>query len=245
MLAEKPIARDVAAAQKLIEYYKGVTTGATLAIAENFRFFPMFAYAREQAAGLGRVTHFSVRAFSLMAQENKYYGTAWRSKPDYQGGFLLDGGVHFSAATRLLLAGDGDKADTVHAMTDRVQDYLLPIDTVNAIIRTRSGATGTYQHSAGSAHMGAFEWHFGYEKGAITASGNTVTVTSGAGDKTSRDFGRTSAVAEEVAAWAQGLADGKPNPLQSVEEALADLEFLEKMFRSGENGGVQQKYELQ
>ena len=229
-----------------MDYYHNVSSRnkSTLAIAENHRFFASFTYARDQAVSLGKLTHFSVRVFGLMSPDNKYYHTAWRNKPEYQGGFLLDGGVHHAATTRLFLSGEANSADTVQAFTAQTQPYLPPIDTVNAIIRTKSGATGTYQHSAGST-LSAFEWDLGYEKGAIKINGQAVTVTPVNGEKTVKQFERTSGVADEVAAWAQSLVDGKPNPLQSPEEALADLEFLEKMFKSGDQNGAQQKYEFQ
>lgn len=179
-----------------------------------------------------------------MSADNKYFHTTWRNKPEYQGGFLLDGGVHHAATTRLFLSGDQSSADTVQAFTAQAQAHLPPIDTVNAIIKTKSGATGAYQHSAGS-NLHAFEWDLGYEKGTIKIDGETITVTPVGGEKTVKEFERTSGVTEEVAAWAQSLVDGKPNPLQSPEEALADLEFLEKMFKSGDENGAQQKYEFQ
>lgn len=246
VLAEKPIAADVAAAKKLIDYYRNVSSRnkSTLAIAENHRFFDSFNYAKDQAANLGKLTHFSVRVFGNMSPDNKYFHTAWRNKPEYQGGFLLDGGVHHAATTRLFLSGQDNAADTVQAFTALTKAYLPPIDTVNAIIRTKSGATGSYQHSAGS-NLSAFDWDLGYEKGTIKIEGQTVTVTPVGGEKTVKQFERTSGVADEVAAWAQSLVDGKPNPLQSPEEALADLEFVEKMFTSGDQNGAQQKYEFQ
>ena len=49
----------------------------------------------------------------------------------------------------------------------------------------------------------------------------------------------------DAKAWAEALVSGKPNPLQSTEEALADLEFLEKIFKSGEQDGTRLKLELQ
>ncbi len=49
-----------------------------------------------------------------------------------------------------------------------------------------------------------------------------------------------SGVKQEVKAWAQSLVDGKPLPEQSPEEALIDLEILEKMLRSGEQKGQAQ-----
>jgi predicted dehydrogenase len=111
-------------------------------------------------------------------------------------------------------------------------------------VRTRSGASGAFQHSAGT-NLKAFEWDIGYEKGTVKAAGETVTVTPAEGEPVVKEFKRTTGVAEEVLAWAAGIAEGRPNPLQSPEEALADLEFLEKMFRSGEQGGAPQKYEFQ
>ncbi|OAR00904.1 hypothetical protein LLEC1_07700, partial [Akanthomyces lecanii] len=96
VLAEKPIAKDVATAQELIAYASSDAvrgTGATLSIAENQRYFPRFTYALAQAAGrdLGRVTHFSIRVSDLVSEGSKYHSTTWRRTPAHQGGFLLDG----------------------------------------------------------------------------------------------------------------------------------------------------------
>ncbi|GJN69972.1 oxidoreductase family, NAD-binding Rossmann fold protein [Purpureocillium lilacinum] len=248
VLAEKPIAKDVPAAKALIASYhaqRAATSGrCTLSIAENFRFIPRFAYAAEAAARMGRVTHFSVKVMSHMRPDNKYYQTAWRQEPGYQGGFLLDGGVHHAAAARLFLRGEANRAATVRAATDLVQPGLPPIDTVAAVVRTAGGATGTFLHSAGTL-MEAFEWDVACEGGWVRSAGETVTVKPKDGEKTERVFERTSGVKDEVAAWANGIARGEPNPLQSPEEALADLEFLEKMFVSGERDGELGRYELQ
>ena len=245
VLAEKPLAADVKRGQELIEYYKDISSknDVTFAIAENFRFKPVFTYAAEEAKKLGKVTHFTIKAFSLMKADAKWVGTEWRKKPEYQGGFLLDGGVHYAAATRLFLTEES-KPDVVSALTTLAQEHLPPIDTLNAIIKTKSGASGTFQVSSGSL-MSAFEWDFGFEKGALKVSDDTVTVKPLDGETTTKDFARTSGVGEEVAAWAESLIAGKPNPLQSPQEALADLEFMEKIFRSGEQDGAPNRFELQ
>ncbi|KAH7121944.1 hypothetical protein B0J13DRAFT_160271 [Dactylonectria estremocensis] len=247
VLAEKPLAPDVKTGRELIEYYRRVSREGkvTLSIAENFRFVPSFAYAAAEARKLGRLQHFSVRSFHLMGSDTKWYGTEWRRKPEYQGGFLLDGGVHQAAATRLLLGSEARPA-SVRAVTSQVQPHLAPIDTVSAIVETAEGASGTFQLSCGS-RLNAFEWALGLEGGSVTVQGETVTVVRGGDDgaTTVREFERTSGVAAEVAAWAAGLVRGEPDGLQAPEQALADLEFLEKMFVSGEQDGAAQKYELQ
>ena len=52
-------------------------------------------------------------------------------------------------------------------------------------------------------------------------------------------------VTPEVFAWAKSLKTGKWDPRQSAEEGLADLEILEAMLKSGENGGqaIELKYQ--
>ncbi|KAK5994882.1 hypothetical protein PT974_03269 [Cladobotryum mycophilum] len=247
VLAEKPIAKDVETAKALIDDYHRISgqNGATFAVAENFRFYPSFTYAAEEARKFGKVNHFSVRVmFRVDAETNKYYQTEWRKKPEHQGGFLLDGGVHYVAGARLLLTGsEANKPDTVQAFSHQVEEHLPPIDSITAIIKTQGGGTGVFQYSAGTL-LSAFEWDFGYENGTVKVSGETVTVTPRGGEAVFKEFNRTMGVSEEVAAWAQSLVDGKPNPLQSPEQALDDLEFLEKIFRSGEQNGSSQKYQF-
>ncbi|KAM0448073.1 hypothetical protein ACHAQK_000052 [Fusarium lateritium] len=241
VLAEKPLAPTVAEGKKLIEYHRSLGGKATFSIAENFRFKPSFEYAATEAAKLGKLQHFGARIFFYMSADSQWYNTAWRAKPEFQGGFLLDGGVHFTAATRQLLT---EPAADVSAFTAQVQSHLAPIDTVNAVIRLKSGVSGTYQQSCG-AKMSTSTFQFGYEKGSVEVDGDKVTVTPWDGEKSVKEFERTSGVTEEVAAWAKALAEGKPNGKQSPEEALADLEFLELMFESGANGGEAKKYEHQ
>lgn len=246
VLAEKPIAPDVAGGKKLIAYYRDVAAknNVTFSIAENYRFKPSFLYAAEQAGKFGPVEQFNVRVNFLMSADSQWYATEWRKTPEYQGGFLLDGGVHFTAAARMMLADASSRASTVRALTTQVQPHLPPIDTVNAVIRTKGGAIGAFNFSCGS-QLSAFTYDFAYKGGVVSIDGDKVTVQAKGGEKTSKDFERTSGVSEEVACWAQGLRDGKQDGRQTPEEALADLEFLQAIFESGDNGGEEKKYELQ
>lgn len=246
VLAEKPLAPTVEAGKKLLDFYRRTAeaNGATFAVAENFRFKPSFEYAAAEAAKVGSVQQFNVRVLGFMGTDTKWYGTAWRAKPEYQGGFLLDGGVHFAAATRMMLP-PGERAADVSAQTAQAQPHLPPIDTVSAVVRLESGVSGVYQQSAGS-RLSAFDFDFSYERGTVSVSGDKVTVkTLEGGAAVVKEFGRTSGVGEEVEAWGKSLVEGKPDERQSVEKALGDLEFLEQMFESGSNGGEVRKYEHQ
>ncbi|KAJ1326379.1 1,5-anhydro-D-fructose reductase (1,5-anhydro-D-mannitol-forming) [Microdochium nivale] len=250
VLGEKPIAPTVGRALELLDYYKKLSNGsggkATWSVAENFRFIDAYGYAAEQAKTLGKMHAFHVKLLFMFEQSNKYYGTAWRATPDFQGGILLDGGVHFTAALRTLL-GPENAIQSISAHTSQVQSHLPPVDSVNAVLKTKSGVIGTYVHSIGST-ASAFQFQIVCEDGSIEAEGRKVVVIRGRGAEAKREekaFESTTGVKEEVHAWAEALQAGRPNPAQSPEQAVADLEIFEKMLRSGEQNGSVQKTEHQ
>jgi predicted dehydrogenase len=182
----------------------------------------------------------------------KYVGltgaeTEWRKKPEYQGGFLLDGGVHFVAGTRILL-GESAKPTALSAYTTLLQEHLPPVDTVNSIWQTKSGISGTFSVSYGTTLSGS-EYTVACEKGSVSIVRSKVTVREGeekASKFTEKDFPEEgSGVKAEVKAWAESIADGKANLGQAPEQALADLEILEKMLKSGEAQGKTESLQYQ
>lgn len=175
--------------------------------------------------------------------------TPWRKKPQYQGGFVLDGGVHFVAATRLLL-GEDAKPVAVNAYSTLLQEYLPPVDTVNSIWLTKSGVSGTFSVSFGIT-LSDSEYTVSCEKGSVTVIRTKVIVRQGQekdGKFSEIDFknkGEQNGVTPEVAAWAEALTKGQPLEKQSPEQALADLEVVENMLRSGEAQGKSETLQYQ
>lgn len=249
VLSEKPVAKDIETARNLIAYSKSdkVTGGARWAVAENFRFLDSFEYGRQEVRKLGKVLGFRIKMFANVQRGGKYFETPWRKNPEYQGGFLLDGGVHFIAGTRLLL-GESARPTALAAYTTLLQEHLPPVDTVNSIWHTSSGISGTFSVSFGTTLSGS-EYTIACEKGSVTIVGSKVTVREGEereGKFTETYFGEEGGgVKQEVAAWVESIKEGKPDPRQSPEEALADLEILEKMLKSGEAHGQSQSLEYQ
>ncbi|KAL3424264.1 oxidoreductase [Phlyctema vagabunda] len=241
VLSEKPVAGDVKAARKLIDFYRGGKgkQGATWGVAENFRYLDSFAFGAAEARRLGKVVGFRVKMFACVKEGDKYFETAWRKKPEYQGGFLLDGGVHFISATRLLLGADA-KPTLLSAYTTQLKQHLPPVDTVNSIWQTASGISGTFSVSFGTSLSGS-EYVIACENGSVTVSMGRVVVTQGTekdGENTIREFSNEgNGVKQEVKAWAEALSRGTVNDKQSPEQALADLEILEAMLKSGEKNG--------
>ncbi|KAK3059899.1 hypothetical protein LTS18_009808 [Coniosporium uncinatum] len=258
VLAEKPIAKDVGTATDLLSWYKSNvdTSKISFSVAENFRFHPQFLHAASKVKDLGKILGFRTRMHTLVSG-GKYFETAWRKTPEYQGGFLLDGGVHFIAATRLLLqAGkDENKVQRVAAFTAQLQEHLPPVDTVDATWRLGSGVTGSFSVSFGTTFKGV-EYSVACEKGVVTAfvefvpgggkpKGMVVVKNAKNEEVSRREVPDSSGVKEEVKAWAEGIEKGVMDGRQSAEEGLRDLEILEAMIQSGEQDGTSVPLQLQ
>jgi predicted dehydrogenase len=151
--------------------------------------------------------------------------------PTHQGGFLLDGGVHFLAGIRLLL-GSEEPFVSLSAHTTQLQSHLPPVDTVDATLKTKNGATGTVSISFGSTFKGS-GYSVACEKGVVNVMRETVKV----GNETNEVQNEKTGVPPEVRIWGEAIEAGKADPRQSPEEALADLELLESMLRSGDQNG--------
>ena len=136
---------------------------------------------------------------------------------------MLDAGVHFVAGLRLLLGPD--HIVRLSAFTNQLQKHLPPADTIDASLKTKSGATGTFSFSFGTTLSGS-EWTVGCERGSVSLSGSTITtLVDGKEEKIEIEDERTG-VPPEVRKWGQALAAGKQNDRQIPEEALADLELV-------------------
>lgn len=150
--------------------------------------------------------------------------TEWRRTPGYQGGFLLDGGVHFIAGIRLML---GEEAAIVRASaySSQLQKHLPPVDTIHAVLKCKTGVSGLFDVSFGTTASGG-EWVVSCEKGSVHVDMGKVT-TSGPGMKTEeKKFEDKSGVIFEVQAWAEGIVAGKQHERQIPEEALKDLDVV-------------------
>lgn len=118
------------------------------------------------------------------------------------------------------------------AYTAQLQEHLPPVDSIEAVARSKSGAVGSISISFGTTGKGS-EYHVGSEKGFVSVSHGLVKIE----EKEEKIEEEGSGVKPEVRAWGEGLASGKENVLQSPREALADLEIIEACLRSGEQGG--------
>ena len=103
------------------------------------------------------------------------------------------------------------------------------MDTVDATMKTKSGATGTFSISMGMSFTGS-EWAIACEGGSVSISRSTITtVFDGKEEKIDVEDERTG-VPPEVRKWGEALAAGERNEKQVPEEALADLELVNALL---------------
>lgn len=140
VLSEKPVAKDVKTGLALIEKWEKEfkPKGLIWRVAENFEVEPGVVEAARKIkdGAIGAVRSFNFSAVWSISQDNKYYNTAWRTVPDYQGGFLLDAGVHFGAELRKILPFPLNTS-TVSGFASLTREYLKPHDGIQAVIQAQ------------------------------------------------------------------------------------------------------------
>lgn len=177
--------------------------------------------------------------------DNKYFQTPWRKNPSHNYGFVLDGGVHHTAAVRMFLGNDSPVS--VVGFSSLAQKHLAPVDTLGAVIKTKSGAVGSFSCSWGTTLPRVAEYQVACEDGSVTIEGDRGWIVYKDGRREEKDFPFTqgAGVVEEVQAWGAAMAEGKENPLLTPEVTLGDLELLEFMLRSADESGVAKALTLQ
>ncbi|KAK0744524.1 hypothetical protein B0T21DRAFT_380763 [Apiosordaria backusii] len=241
VLSEKPVAADVKAARGLIEWYNtglGGEKKPLWGVAENFRYMKSLVFAGEEVKRIGgKVLSFKLEKFGWVAEDNKYFNTEWRKVPDYQGGFLLDGGVHFVAALRYLLGASGQELSKLVAYTALLEERLQPLDTIHGVAVTKQGVNGSVVISFGTEFKNGTDVEIITTNGTVSWNPTEVkTVTKDGESK--KDFEHSSGVGAELAVFGQAIqaGTGKVDGLQTPEEALRDLEILEGLLESGAGG---------
>ncbi|KAG6919063.1 hypothetical protein DXG01_009316 [Tephrocybe rancida] len=144
VISEKPVAPDVKQGLELIKTYNELykPKGLIWRVAENFEAEPGFRAAASIIASgrIGKVVFFRTVAYNHIDKSSKWYQTPWRTVPDYQGGFLLDGGVHTIAALRTMLPS---RITHLTGFASLNREFLAPHDTINAAVRAGTDFHGT------------------------------------------------------------------------------------------------------
>jgi predicted dehydrogenase len=156
----------------------------------------------------------------------------------------LDGGVHFVAGLRFLLAAAGQEIKQLAGFSALLDEKLIPVDTIHAVAITQSGQSGTIGISFGTEFKDGMEIEIVTTKGAVAWNPTEVKSVASKGDGSNekveekRAFPYSSGVKAEVAAFAKAIEAGKVDAFQTPQEALRDLEILQRLLESGAGGAT-------
>ncbi|OAA55497.1 NAD(P)-binding domain protein [Niveomyces insectorum RCEF 264] len=234
VLAEKPIAKDVASARELIADYQKQfePKGLVLSIAEQFRYMEAHDVARKWVVddkAVGTLTQVHARIWRNIKAGGKYIETPWRKVPEYQGGFILDGGVHHIALLRYV---SGLEVVETRGFARQTQPHLPPVDTANSAILLSNGATGTLSISF-AAGCSATQLDFLGSTGTLActadASGTTLTLKALDGTVTKQETIESHGIDNELKAFLDAVKTGHAEGKAGVYEALNDVAIVESI----------------
>lgn len=143
LLAEKPLATTPDAAKKLIELKN--KHNSTVMVAENIRFEEENQIIKQLIADghIGKIVYFTdnnVVEYQNQIETDCFAQREWRQHPNFDGGVLLDSGVHHIARMRFLFGDVLSVAAHGHPTTSDFSPYSC----VNALLSFADNVAGHY-----------------------------------------------------------------------------------------------------
>jgi len=253
VFSEKPIAGSVERARELLAAH-ALRPDRVWCVAENFRFWPTALLARDliESGEIGTplICHYPTL---LPIKGTPFFASEWRRRPEYAGGFLLDGGVHDIAALRVMF---GPIAE-VSAVVRSVDNELPPADTLAATLRFDSGVVASYTASyalhpfeitkrsviraAARGGVRALRDRFGRKhvvgtRGSLFFLRDRVELVTGL-RRTVFKAAKSDVMADELLDFHGAVRERRPLR-NTPEEALRDLAAIEAILKASEERAV-------
>jgi predicted dehydrogenase len=141
VISEKPCAPSVAECLNLIDFQQKMNPSRFWAVAENYRFKAsvqkIVSLIQDGSIGTLHSADFKF-TFPLGPEPN-----SWRQNAKFNGGYLLDFGVHFVALLREII---GEVVE-IFANVSQNKSYTREGDTLEAILKFENGVSGTFKLS--------------------------------------------------------------------------------------------------
>ncbi|GFP80006.1 uncharacterized protein ymr315w [Phtheirospermum japonicum] len=252
VLQEKPAAASITEVKNALSSYNSLT--ATLpsqqpiwAVAENYRFEPAFVEGTKLMAEIGDIVNFQIIVEVPMNSSSPYFSSSWRH--NFTGGYILDMGVHFIAALRMIA---GCEITSVSARTSHVDTTLPPPDSISSVIQLENGRSGVLVTVVSAKTIKLF-WRVVGLKGTFHIEvenregklGYSVTLFTADG-LTKSSFYPSSGVVEELKTFFGDVSRAtlkkesgfQAEPRISFIEGARDFAVLDAMLESGNRQGA-------
>jgi len=241
VFCEKPPGRDVADVQRVIAVEKA-HPGLKLKYGFNHRYHDSVrdALAILRSGELGEVIN--LRAVYGKSQLITFNQSSWRTQRVLAGGgVLLDQGIHMVDLLRLFA---GEFTDVHSFVSNSVWNHDVE-DNAYALMRTADGKVAML-HSSASQWRHRFGLEITLTGGALTLAGilsgsksygaETLTIARTDGNdmgdpqEETRRYNRDPSWADEVAEFAEAIANGRPIVNGSSEDAFKTMQLVYRIY---------------
>ncbi|KHG07862.1 Uncharacterized protein F383_13730 [Gossypium arboreum] len=248
--AAKHVIQGIPEIETALASYKSVCTNPgqpIWAVAENYRFEPAFVESKKLVAGVGDMMNVQVIIEGSMNSSNPYFSSSWRR--NFEGGFILDMGVHFIAGLRMMV---GCEVTSVSAITSHIDRTLPPPDIISSNFKLENGCSGVFVMVVSSSSPKII-WRVVGSKGSVQVErgkvdgkhGYLVSLYSADGQSKST-FHPFCGVHEELKFFIHDIVQAnlkqgngyEAEPRSSFVEGARDVAVLEAMLESGSKGGT-------
>lgn len=180
--------------------------------------------------------------------DNKYYSTKWRFVPNYQGGYLFDGGVHEICKLRMMFG----EVEEVGAIAHQFKPDLPPSDTMVSFLRFQSGLVCTFTYTFTTVSVPVSQATISHDlmltgtNGTVAAKNNEIIVRYP--DPVTKEVKQLAtpidneqgnlSVRREIEAFARAALGLKPNGFDyyTPEQALGDVTVIQAILEASKNG---------
>ncbi len=241
VFSEKPCAPSVEEGLRLLNIHRNLSRPRIWAVGENWRFKKSVRRLEEIVRG-GEIGEPQLIRFRRLFFFPPNRDQGWRGQPSYQGGHLLDVGVHFVALLRKVVG----EVEQVNAQTSQRLTHLPPADSLHAHLRFESGVEGSFDLSfaARKQDNDQLELSVVGSRGAVHAhfKSGYLQVHCRTGNRTyhfPEDPWNKGGVYETLKGFFESL--GSDEPIQSPstpEEGLRDVAVIEAMLESARDGAA-------
>ncbi|KAI9081924.1 hypothetical protein K1719_036186 [Acacia pycnantha] len=250
VLQEKPAAACTSELETAIHNYKSISVDVPgnliWAVAENYRFERVFVESKKRVAEIGKMMSVQVIIEGSMNSSNPYFSSSWRR--NFNGGFILDMGVHYVAGLRMLV---GCEVLSVSAMTSHVDMTLPPPDNISCVFHLENGCSGVFVMVV-SSRSPKILWRVVGINGTVQiergfqGQHGYLTTFYGADGQSKSSFFPFSGVTEEFKAFINDVSHStlkkeskfEAEPRLSFIEGARDVAVLEAMLESGARQGA-------
>lgn len=229
VIVEKPLAASVEQGKKLLSAEKRYCVKAL--VAENFRYRKVYAKTKK-IIGSGIIGETYALAWNLyynVDEKNSYAETKWRKYNKYPGGFILDVGVHNTAAIRYLFG----EITSLYSILKTINPKIGSHDTFSLLFDLENGMNGAYNvYFTVKGHWEDQLLIFG-TKGTIQVLNDKIVVKREGKSEKIYDVKDDNGYRAEFLDFYDGIVHGK-KMYSSLEEGLKDLTIVLKALKSAE-----------